>query len=303
MNDRFVALQLFVKVARTGSFSTAGREMGFSQPTASRIIAGLEKQVGVSLFTRTTRAVTLTEAGLDYQLRAEEILTALDDADHAARGTGELRGVLRIAVSTSFAIRTILPRLDLFADQHPGLSIEFILSDERQDLVGSAVDVAVRIGPLTDSSATAKKIGAVCRMLAASPAYLARAGAPCTPGDLARHTLIVGPMGRKAEAWTFRKDGKTVAVRARGRYFMNGSEGAIAAAVAGLGIFSGGARAMERELQSGLLVRVLPEWEMGTADIHVILPAGRASKPSARAFSDFIAQEMLRLPVASRYAD
>src|ERR1700761_5205788 len=130
MNDRFYSLQLFARVARTGSFSIAGREMGISQPTASRIVAALEKQVGAALLTRTPRAVTLTEAGADYLARVETILAALDEADHAARGTGELRGVLRIAVSTSFAVRTVLPRLPRFAQQHPRLRIEFTLNDK-----------------------------------------------------------------------------------------------------------------------------------------------------------------------------
>src|ERR1700742_2663603 len=152
MNDRFLSLQLFSRVARTASFSVGGREMGMSQPTASRIIATLEKQVGVALFTRTTRGVVLTEAGSAYLIRAEAILAALDEADHAARGTGELRGVLRVALSTSFAVRSVLPRLKPFFSKHAKLRLELILSDEKQDLVGGAVDVALRIGALADSS-------------------------------------------------------------------------------------------------------------------------------------------------------
>src|ERR1700749_2982292 len=136
MNDRFFSLQLFIRVARAASFSVAGREMGISQPTASRIVAALEKKVGAALLTRTTRGVTLTEAGSDYLIRAEAILAALDEADHAARGTGELRGVLRVAMSTSTAVRCVLPRLPLFANRYPALRIEFVLNDERQDLVG-----------------------------------------------------------------------------------------------------------------------------------------------------------------------
>ena len=128
MNDRFFSIQLFTRVARTSSFSAAGRDMGVSQPRASRIVAALEMQVGVALLTRTTRAVTVTEAGAEYLARAEEILWALDEADHAARGTGELRGILRIASSTSFAVRTLLPRVSNFADLHPALRIEFILN-------------------------------------------------------------------------------------------------------------------------------------------------------------------------------
>src|SRR5246127_4845205 len=121
MNDRFISLQVFVRVARTGSFSVAGREMGMTQPTASRIVAALEKRVGVALLTRSTRAVTLTEAGPAYLARCEMILAALDEADHAARGTGELRGTLRVATSPSFASRTVMPRLTRFADKHPKL--------------------------------------------------------------------------------------------------------------------------------------------------------------------------------------
>jgi DNA-binding transcriptional LysR family regulator len=295
MNDRFYSLQLFARVARTGSFSTAGREMGISQPTASRIVAALEKQVGAALLTRTTRAVTLTEAGADYLARVEAILAALDEADHTARGTGELRGVLRIALSTSFAVRNVIPRIARFTDLHPNLRVEFVMNDEKQDLVGDAVDVALRIGSLADSSAVARKIGVVHRVLAASPAYLASAGTPLTPADLTGFSIIVGPAGRGMEGWVFKKDGKTTSVRVDGRFILNGAEGATAAAVAGLGIISSGALSMLKELESGQLVRVLAEWEMGSADIHAILPAGRAAKPSARAFADFIGTELREL--------
>jgi DNA-binding transcriptional LysR family regulator len=295
MNDRFYSLMLFARVARTGSFSLAGRELGISQPTASRIVAALEKQVGAALLTRTTRAVTLTEAGADYLARVEAILAALDEADHAARGTGELRGVLRIAMSTSTAVRSVLPRMPRFTDKHPKLRIEFVLNDEKQDLVGDAVDVALRIGSLADSSAVARKIGVVHRTLAASPGYLAKAGTPQTPSELTGFSIIVGPAGRGMEGWIFTRNGKTVSVRVDGRFILNGAEGATAAAVAGLGIVSSGALGMLEELQSGQLVRVLPDWEMGSADVHVVLPAGRAAKPSARAFADFIGAELREL--------
>ena len=295
MNDRFFSLQLFARVARAASFSIAGREMGISQPTASRIVAALEKKVGAALLTRTTRGVTLTEAGSDYLIRAEAILAALDEADHAARGTGELRGVLRVAMSTSTAVRCVLPRLPLFADQHPALRVEFILNDERQDLVGDGIDVALRVGPLADSSAVARKIGMVSRILAASPAYLAKAGTPRTPSDLSNHSLIVGPAGRGSEGWAFRKDGKAASVRVEGRFMLNGAEGATAAAVAGLGIVSSGFFGMLQELHSGQLVQVLPDWEMMSAEVNVILPAGRAAKPSARAFAEFVGDQLRQL--------
>jgi DNA-binding transcriptional LysR family regulator len=221
--------------------------------------------------------------GADYLARADAILAALDEADHAARGTGELRGILRIAASTSFAVRSVLPRLPRFTEKHPKLRIEFILNDEKQDLVGDGVDVAPRIGALGDSSAVARRIGVVHRVLVASPAYLAKTGTPLTPSDLSQHSIIVGPAGRGMEGWAFKKDGKATAVRVEGRFVLNGGEGATA-----------GALGMLKELQSGQLVRVLAEWEMGTADINVVLPAGRAAKPSARAFTEFVSAELQR---------
>jgi DNA-binding transcriptional LysR family regulator len=301
MNDRFFSLQLFVCVARVGSFSVASREMGISQPTASRIIADLEKKVGAALLTRSTRAVTLTEAGIDYFARAEAILAAMDEADHAARGTGELRGVLRVALSTSMAVRTVLPRLQKFTDKHPKLRVEFTLSDEKQDLIGDAVDVALRVGKLEDSSAIARKIGVVHRVLVASPQYLATAGHPKKPADLSDHSIIVGPAGRGLEGWIFKKDGKTTSVRVEGRFILNGAEGATAAAVAGLGIVSAGDLGMLKEIEAGLLVPLLTDWEMGMADVNIVMPAGRAAKPSARAFADFIAVESKDLELSWKH--
>lgn len=289
MNDRFSSMQLFIRVARSGSFSIAARELGVTQPTASRIVAALEKQVGVTLLVRSTRAVTLTEAGTDYLVRCEQILTALDEADHAARGTGELRGTLRVAMSPSFATRILMPQLKHFSDRHPKLRMEFTVGDARHDLIGDSIDVAVRIGTLEDSRVIARKVGTVRRLLTASPAYLKHAGTPATPADLAKHALIVGPAGQSAEGWSFRKAGKTALPRLQGRFSINATETATAAAVAGLGILSTGEKGILSELSSGALVRVLPDWEMGASDINVILPAGRAAKASARAFADFIA--------------
>ncbi len=299
MNDRFISMQLFVRVARSGSFSAAAREMGVTQPTASRIVAALEKQVGAALLTRSTRAVTLTEAGADYLARSEAILAALDEADHAARGAGELRGALKVATSPSFAIRTIMPRLARFTEQHPKLRIEFKLDDARHDLVGESVDVAVRIGTLRDSAAIARRIGAVRRVLVAAPAYLARAGTPLTPSDLSAHALIIGPAGHGSEGWSFRKDGKAMTIRVQGRLVVDAAEAATAAAVAGLGIVSTGEGSVQAELEAGALVRLLPDWRIGTLDIHVILPAGRAAKASARAFADFVAAQLREIEAFS----
>jgi DNA-binding transcriptional LysR family regulator len=291
MSDRLFALRLFSRVARSASFSQAGREFQLSQPSASRIVAELEREVGVSLFTRTTRAVTLTEAGAEYLARIEPLLAELEEADHAARGTGEIRGLLRVGLSSSFAMRAVIPLLPPFMAAHTELRIDLLMNDQRQDLLGDGVDVALRFGALPDTSATARRIGVVQRLLAASPAYLERAGVPKTPADLSDHSIILGPTGTDAGAWTLRRDNHVMTARVEGRLRISANEGAITAAVAGLGIVSTGWWGCLAELQSGALVRVLADWEMETADVHAVFPAGRATKPAARAFIDYLVQE------------
>lgn len=289
MNDSLDALRLFVRVARTASFSRAGRELGLSQPSVSRIIAALERKVGVPLLTRTTRALTLTEAGADYLARIEPILAALEEADHAARGTGELRGILRVGLSSSFAVREVIPRLPPFLERHPALRIELATADGRQDLVSEGVDVALRFGPLDDSTATARRIARSERLLVASAAYLARAGTPAVPADLASHALIGGPISTAAEPWTFEKDGRSISLRVTARIAANINEAAVAAAVAGLGIVSTGHWGCRSELAAGTLLRVLPDWRMGESEVHAVFAAGRGAKPAARAFADHLA--------------
>ena len=288
MSDRFFALRLFARIAHTGSFSRAGRELGLSQPSASRIAAELEREVGAALLTRTTRGVTVTEAGADYLARIEPLLAALEEADHAARGTGELRGTLRVALSVNFGVREVIPRLPDFMQRHPALHIDLLMDDRRHDLVTEGIDVALRWGALTDSNATARRLGASPRLLAASPAYLARAGSPATPESLANHEVIVGPLG-VGSAWSLQRDGRTTSVRVEGRLTTSTNQAATAAAVAGLGIVSTGLWNCRPELASGALVQVLADWQMKPIELHALFAAGRAAKPSARAFADYLA--------------
>jgi DNA-binding transcriptional LysR family regulator len=284
MSDRLTALRLFVRVARAGNFSRAARELGLSQPSASRIVATLEKEVGASLFTRSTRALTLTQAGADYLARVEPALAELDDADHAARGTGELRGTVRVAASSSFTLHAVIPRLADFVRQHPQLRLVLLVNDERQALISEGVDVAFRFGPLADSTATARRLGSVERVLVASPAYLRRAGRPKVPADLSSHAIVAGPMG--SDRWTFEKDGRRVSLSLEGRVVVSANEAAVAAAVAGLGIARTGIIASRKELANRMLLRVLPDWDMGAVDVHAVFPSGRAAKAAARALAD-----------------
>lgn len=290
MNDSLSTLRLFVRIAHRGSFSVGARELNVPQPTASRTIAALERELGTALLVRTTRAVSLTDAGADFLARIEPILAALEEAEHAVRGTGELRGVLRVGLSSSFALREVVPRLPAFLARHPALRVDLLADDSRQNLVGEGVDVALRFGALTGASATARRISTWPRILAASPAYLAREGAPNAPEELARHAMIIGPAAQGG-AWSFRKDGRETSVRVRGRVTVTLNEVATAAAVAGLGVASMTLGACRKELGDGSLIRLLPEWDMGTIELSAVFAAGRAAKSSARAFSKFLFAE------------
>jgi DNA-binding transcriptional LysR family regulator len=287
MTDRLFALRLFARVARKGSFSAAGRELNIPQSTASRTIATLEREIGVALFVRTTRAVTLTDAGLDFLARVESILAELDEAEYAARGTGELRGILRIGLATTFAVREVISRLSDFMSRHPALRIDLMMEDEREDLVAEGVDVSLRFGPLADSTATVRRILAWPRVLAASRAYLDNAVAPVTPMDLPRHAIILGPASLSGH-WSFRSGDTATSFQVEGRLTISASLGAIAAAVEGLGIVMAPLGVCRRELETGELVRLLPEWDAGTVELNAVYANGRAAKPSARAFVDYL---------------
>jgi DNA-binding transcriptional LysR family regulator len=297
MNDRLTALKLFVRAARTGNFSSAGRELGLSQPSASRLIAALESDVGVCLFNRSTRAVTLTEAGTAYLVRVEAILASLEEADHEARGTGELRGVLRVGTSASFALRMILPRIKPFLDEHPGLKVELVSNDGHADLVTEGLDIALRFGELPPSSVIALKILDTPRILAAAPSYLEARGTPMVPSDLSNHTIIVGPAYTSMSLARL-KDERNETIRIDSRLSLNFNEGAITAAVAGLGIAATSLHSVPDELEAGRLVRVLPEWDLGSMEVHVVFVGGKIIKPAARTFANFLHDEFARQPWA-----
>ncbi len=185
-----LSLKVFTRVARLGSFSAAASECNLSQSQVSRIISDLEADLGARLLSRTTRAVNVTDAGAEFLLRIEAVLAALDEAEHGVRGGDSLRGVLRMSAPSSIAVRELIPRLAPFAAMHPDLQIDVRMGDRPQDLVRDAVDVAIRVGNLTDSTATAILITHIPRVIVASPGYLARHEAPTHPEILRQHRIF-----------------------------------------------------------------------------------------------------------------
>ncbi|WP_282095870.1 LysR family transcriptional regulator [Epibacterium ulvae] len=292
MSDNFSTLRLFSRVARTGNFTAAGKETGKSQPSVSRIISNLEKDLGVQLFVRSTHAVRLTEAGEEYLTRIEPILSDIEEANHFVRGTGELRGRLRVGASASFAQREIIPTLPPFLERHPKLKVDLVLTDSMQDLIDEAIDVAIRFGPLEDSTMVARKLGTTPRLVVAAPSYLEKAGIPKQPTDLVDFQVILGPSSIGKAGWSFEKDGKVQSIRVESQLMISVNESTTTAAIAGLGVVSTAYWSCRKELEAGTLVQLLPDWTIGTVDVHALLAGGRNTKPSARAFTKHL-QEAL----------
>jgi DNA-binding transcriptional LysR family regulator len=203
MSDRFQELGTFVRVAETSSFSRTAREFGTTQPSISRTIATLEARLGVKLFLRTTRRITLTDAGTVLLDRTRHILPEIEEAEDAARGTDSLRGLLKVAMPVAFGIREVIPTLPMFLSDHPQLRIDFSMSDESEDLVAKGVDVALRLGELTDSGFGSRRLASAPRLLLASPTYLTARGTPLSIPDLEGHDFIFGPGASGRKGWVF----------------------------------------------------------------------------------------------------
>jgi DNA-binding transcriptional LysR family regulator len=292
MSDRIQQLTVFTRAADGGSFSRAARELGLSQPSVSRIVSELEARLGVKLVLRTTRRLTLTEAGAAFLARARRVLSELEDAEDIARGIDSLRGTIRVALSILFGTRAVIPSLPAFLARHPEIGVKLVFADERQDLVVEGADVAIRFGPLEDSAFGAQKIAMTERWVAATPAYLDARGVPRTPADLASHECIFGPGGFGRARWTFARAGKTVSISVHGRIRTNSGAGMYACLMAGMGIAIAPEVTSDPEIESGTLVRLLPGWAMERADVYAVFPAGPRPSAKVRALVDHIARHL-----------
>jgi DNA-binding transcriptional LysR family regulator len=291
MSDRLQELAVFVRAAESGSFSRAARELGLSQPSVSRIVGELEARLGVTLLLRTTRRITVTDAGALFLDRAREILAEIEDAEDAARGLDSLRGIIRLALPVVYGTREIIPRLPKFLAAHL-LRVEMAVSDERQDLVAEGADVAIRLGELGDSVFGARRLETLQRMLVASPAYLKARGAPKVPADLASHDCIFGPGNFGRDTWSFRRNGTETSVDVRGRIHTNSGPGLFASVMAGLGIAMASTVMVEAEIKTGALVPLLLTYTLDPVDVHAVFPGGPRPSAKVRAFVDFLVQEL-----------
>ena len=280
-------MRLFLRVADAGSFSRAAVDLELGQPTVSRRIQDLEAGLGATLFQRTTRALSLTEAGKRFYTRAIDIIAEFDAAEAEARGLEhEPVGLLRLSCAASMGRLVIGPQVPEFLGRYPHVRVDLMLDDTYTDLVGEGIDLAFRIGTLQDSSLMAKKLGEAPRALWASPDYLQRMGTPLHPNDLTGHDALTFRQVGQTE-WRLSRAGESISVPVDGRFKASSGEILLQASMRGLGILLGPNWLIREAAASGELVRVLPEWSADPSPLHVVWSAGKL-RGKAKLFVDHI---------------
>jgi len=297
--DRMTGLQVFVKVAMTGSLSGAARAMNLSQSMATKHVAALEKRLGISLFHRSTRRLSLTEAGRNYLESAERILTELDAADSAVSADRfEPRGLLRLSAPMSFGTHQIAPSLYECCKRYPHLNVELGLNDRLVDLAEEGWDLAVRVGTLESSALLARRLAPCRTVVAASPSYLKAHGTPKTIADLKHHNCLGYTLSRTTGAgrWLF-GTGQEKIVEVSGNVRANNGDSLRAAAVAGLGIVYEPTFIVGDDLRAGTLISIAldqPTIEYG--GIYAVHRFDRNPPAKVRAFIDFMIERFSPSP-------
>lgn len=289
--DRLAAMETFVYVVETGSFSAAARRLKVGQPAVSKVVAQLEDRLGVRLLLRSTRSLTPTEAGAAFFERAKRSIEEANEADFAARGAGTgLTGTLRICAAVTFARLHILPHLGGFLQLHPDLDIDVVLDDRSVNLVEEGIDVALRMGDMNDSGLIARKIAECPRMVIGTPTYFELNGKPTSPAELSGHQAVIYSQHGGGSQWLFTQDGAEQSVTVSGRVRVSAAEGVRAAVLSHLGLTLASQWMFAPELASGEVRQVLEEWQLPGMDLWAVFPTGRMASAKARAFVTYVEQ-------------
>jgi DNA-binding transcriptional LysR family regulator len=297
--DRLTSLEVFMKVAANGSLSAAARAMDLSQSMVTKHLAALEGRLGVRLFHRTTRRLSITAAGRNYLESTERILAELDAADSSvAADRFEPRGVLRLNVPVSFGTRHVAPRLAEFSHRHPKLQVELGLNDRYVDLAEEGWDLAIRIGDLADSTLIARRLAPCRSALVAAPSYLRAYGTPRQVAELVEHNCLGYTLARttSADRWSFGATAE-ITVQVSGTLRANNGDALLAAAVAGQGIIYQPTFIVADDLHRGTLVPIVldqPTVEIG--GVYAVYLPERNPAAKVRAFIDFMIEQFAPVP-------
>ena len=294
--DQLTAMRVFVRVAERGSFSLAADELELSRPAASAHVAALEKHLGARLLHRTTRKVSLTAEGTEFLERARRILGELRDAEDALRDTrSKPQGRLRVDVPVAFGENLLLPALPEFSARYPLIELEVRFNDRIVDLVGEAVDVALRVGNVQQAGLVVRKVSGINMVTCASPGYLAEHGEPRTPDDLRGHRLLGVTLASGAPPeWTFPAPYTPRRLGLRFAMLFNTALGPVVSATGGLGITHTADLLIAEHVARGALKLILEDFIVAGPPISLVYPSGGHQAAKVRVFSDFAADLLLR---------
>ncbi|BEI22334.1 Transcriptional regulator, LysR family, in formaldehyde detoxification operon [Vibrio fluvialis I21563] len=279
----------FVAVAETGSFTQAAKRLVTSVANVSRRIALLEERLGVKLLLRTTRKVSLTEAGQVYYQQCRALLEGLEQAELTVTQMQQTpRGKLKVTAPVTYGEQKIAPLLNDFLLQHPKLELELVLTNQKLDLIEQGVDVAVRLGQLDDSSFIARRLSNRHLYVCATPDYLAQCGTPHTLSELTKHSCLVGTY----DHWRFKENQQSRSIRVKGRLSCSSGVVLLDAVLKGMGLAQLPDYYVEEHLLSGHLVEVLPSYRDDREGVWALYPQNRHLSPKVRLLVDYLAQHL-----------
>ena len=296
--DSLNDIAVFVRVVDSGSFTAAAERLGISKSVVSKYVTRLEDRLGARLLNRTTRRLSLTEAGRVFYERSRQGLADIEDAQaEVSRLQGEPRGTLRLNAPMSFGILHVAPALPEFLNLHPDVTVDMNLDDRIVDMIEEGFDVSVRISELPDSSLVARRLGPCRHAIVAAPAYLERCGTPRTPEELRNHNIITYRYQESAHEWHFLTPGnKPISVAVSGSLMMNNSLAVREALLEGVGITRTPTFVVGKDIQEGRLIPVLSEYQILEVTIFLVYPQRRHLSPKVRAFADFMAKRITKTP-------
>jgi DNA-binding transcriptional LysR family regulator len=273
--DRVAAVQLFIRVVETASFSKAAAELGITQPTATKAVAAIEQRLGARLLHRSTRGVTPTEVGTLYYDKCKTIAHEIEAADNLATlMQSGVAGTLRISTSVAFGRRVLVPLAMTYMREHPNLTVDLSFDDRYVNMVEQGIDLAIRMGRLADSTLGARWLGRNPWVMAAAPGYLAARGTPQTPAELPRHDCLIYSTVQGDDRWMLTgPDGEEQVVQVRGPFRSNNLSAVLAAARAGLGIAILPWYVARESVADGSVRPILERHSLPTQEIHAVFPS------------------------------
>lgn len=294
--DDLRRMVIFFHVVEAQSFSGAARQLGIARSAVSRHITLLESSIGVRLLNRTTRRLSLTEAGETYFQSCARIVAEAETAtQRISQLQEEPRGTLKIAAPISLGNQFITPLVRAFMQRYTALNVELRLDDEMVDMVSESIDVSIRVGWLHDSNLIARKIGDWPRYLCASPDYLEQHGRPESPTQLTEHEWIIFTRLPAPYHWTFTKNKRQERIQVKGRLKTNNADAIHTSLLAGAGITAQVAFLVNDDIKAGRLERLLPEWDSGSVGMFAVYQDRHYQQAKVRLFIDFVCEEFNRL--------